>query len=322
MKYSIQIHTGSFKKATCNIDEIINKVDYIESKFKINSLIIGWYERLDFKKLHDYCKNKHIEVYAWLPVFSEFDKVLNLHPYVLKNGKILEPYILNENESFTFCCPNHPDNIKDIKTYLKHAFPYDYFDGVFLDRIRFPSAIHGEEVLKGCFCDFCCSKDPISKNHIIHDKVHEMIEMFKTMKLKVALDIFAEPLDRQVGQSMDAWYDDVDFIKPMYYKRTYAPAGIPFEIEALNRQGYDVKALTSQEHFSELAIKYNDKIRIGIEWNYIEDIAETSVNYINAYLDLLESASIEHVVLSWNALHVPNEHIEAIGLRRGNNEIK
>lgn len=260
MKYSIQIHTGSFKKAPCDIDEIINKVDYIESKFKINSLVIGWYEKLDFKKLYDYCQKRHIELYAWLPVFSEFDQVLNLQPYVLESGKILEPYILNENESFTFCCPNHPENIERIQNYLIQAFPYDYIDGVFLDRIRYPSAIHGDKVLNGCFCDFCTSEGTISKTKVIHDKVLEMIEVFKKMKLKVGLDIFAEPIDEFVGQSIDTWYDDVDFIKPMYYKRTYAPAGIPFEIEALNRQGYDVKASSSLEHFSELAVKYNDKI--------------------------------------------------------------
>ncbi|MBN2796133.1 MAG: hypothetical protein JXR88_12050 [Clostridia bacterium] len=324
MKYTIQIHSGSFESCAFNTQEIMSQLEKIRSQFEMESIIIGWYKYLDFKVLYDYCEEHAIELYAWLPVFSEHD-ALDLSPFVLKNGEILKPYRLSTQESFTFCCPSNPENMDKITEALLNHFPFGYFHGVFLDRIRYPSIIHGKEILEGCFCTYCQNNiimhSDSDKIKLIYNQIQKLVRVFKNKKLKIGLDLFAEPLLKYVGQSYDLWVDHVVFIKPMYYHYTHAPAGLPFEINALKKEGIIVNYPERRQHYKVLNEKYHDFLRLGIEWNYIEHIAETSPTQLIKDLKEINESGISHIVLSWNAMLVPNEHIEAIGeFERGNYE--
>jgi hypothetical protein len=56
---------------------------------------------------------------------------------------------------FSFICPNQPAARESILRHLDQALAGDYFQGVFLDRIRFPSPADDLSRHLGCFCKAC-----------------------------------------------------------------------------------------------------------------------------------------------------------------------
>jgi hypothetical protein len=58
-------------------------------------------------------------------------------------------------ENFSFACPNHPEVQKAVLGRLKRLLTEYPFDGVFLDKIRFPSPANGLDDVFSCFCPYC-----------------------------------------------------------------------------------------------------------------------------------------------------------------------
>lgn len=59
-------------------------------------------------------------------------------------------------ESFRFSCPNHPLTRQKTLAALDRLLKTWPFDGVFLDKFRFPSPANGFEQMLSCFCPYCC----------------------------------------------------------------------------------------------------------------------------------------------------------------------
>lgn len=82
-------------------------------------------------------------------------------------------------------------------------------------------------------------KDPLAqrfievKEQIIADSVCEIAEYFRCRGLIVGLDLFAPVVSRLVGQNYALITRNADFIKPMLYRRTEAPAGVGYELSLL-----------------------------------------------------------------------------------------
>ncbi len=57
---------------------------------------------------------------------------------------------------FTFLCPNRPAVRDAVLEHLGSALRRAGYDGVFLDRIRYPSPAADPTRLLGCFCEDCC----------------------------------------------------------------------------------------------------------------------------------------------------------------------
>ncbi len=60
-------------------------------------------------------------------------------------------------ETFTFACPNHPGAGEAVMTRLERLLKEYLFDGVFLDKFRFPSPANGLQEVLSCFCPYCRS---------------------------------------------------------------------------------------------------------------------------------------------------------------------
>lgn len=58
-------------------------------------------------------------------------------------------------ESFVFSCPNHPETRRKTLAGLEALLSTYAFDGVFLDKFRFPSPANGLEMVFSCFCPYC-----------------------------------------------------------------------------------------------------------------------------------------------------------------------
>ncbi len=64
------------------------------------------------------------------------------------------------------------------------------------------------------------------REEIIADAVTSLVRYFKDKGMTVGLDLFAPLISRFVGQNYALITKNADFIKPMLYRRTEAPAGI------------------------------------------------------------------------------------------------
>lgn len=82
------------------------------------------------------------------------------------------------------------------------------------------------------------------ENQIINDYLHfkfnsikEVIklarEIFYKNELKIGLDCFTPSLAPITGQNYSYLFKYADWIKPMLYTRSFAPAGIPYEIKSI-----------------------------------------------------------------------------------------
>ena len=110
-----------------------------------------------------------------------------------------------------------------------------------------------------------------------------------------------------------------DFIKPMLYRRTEAPAGIGFEYRLMKdsipgAEGYpeivtDLEFLKGQlEYISHASC---DKYP-GIEVNYREEFARTDPGYIKESIQAVKDAGFSGAVLSWDIMLAPDSHISCL----------
>jgi hypothetical protein len=163
-----------------------------------------------------------------------------------------------------------------------------------------------------------------AKGRLVSGSVSAVADSLRSRGLEVGMDLFAPFMAPFVGQDYSILAQHADFIKPMLYRKTDAPAGMGFEYELLRKAvpgatGYpvftmDVAFLDSQLEAMEpyACAKYP-----GIEINYRAGVAETSPEYVTESLDAVMRHHFDGAVLSWNIMEAPDSHIACFG---GNND--
>jgi len=122
----------------------------------IDALLIGW----DIPEaLEDVCKAEAdqygVKLYRWHPLlcsdgsFSYQAEWCNMN---LRGGRISGFHGLPE---FTFLCPNHPVAREIIQKNISGIAQSSFYDGIFLDRMRFSSPSQNPIDMLACFCDHC-----------------------------------------------------------------------------------------------------------------------------------------------------------------------
>ena len=158
-----------------------------------------------------------------------------------------------------------------------------------------------------------------AKGHVVSSSVAAIADSLRSRGLEVGMDLYAPFMAPFVGQDYAILADHADFIKPMLYRQTFAPAGMGFEYDLLRKtlpaaQGYpdfkmDVDFLHSQ---LEAMAMYSCGKYPGIEINYREVVAPTSPEYIDESLKAVMSHGFDGVVLSWNIMEAPLSHLESL----------
>ena len=159
-----------------------------------------------------------------------------------------------------------------------------------------------------------------AKGKIVSGAVASIAESFRSRGLSVGMDLYAPFMAPFVGQDYSILAQHADFIKPMLYRKTYAPAGMGFEYELLRKAvpgatGYpefemNVAFLESQLEAME---PYACGKFPGIEINYREEIVPTSPEYVTESLDAIMRHLFDGAVLSWNIMEAPEAHIACLG---------
>lgn len=159
-----------------------------------------------------------------------------------------------------------------------------------------------------------------AKGHIVSGSVAAVADSLRSRGLEVGLDLYAPFMAPFVGQDYAILSRHADFIKPMLYRQTFAPAGMGFEYELLRKSvpgatGYpdfkmDVAFLESQLQAMESCpcAKYP-----GIEINYVEKFAPTSPEYVRESLDAVMRHGFNGAVLSWNIMEAPEKMLTLLG---------
>ncbi|GMQ62691.1 hypothetical protein [Vallitalea maricola] len=379
----IQIFTGGFKGNIIESAEIIQRIESIRKNIDIYGVIIGWADNKElYSKVKDYLTEKNIKMYYWFPVFSELGFYKKFQQVVDYTGETIENYNFQEGEDFTFYCPNCKDNIKLVKDIYNEHFIDIPADGIFLDKIRYPSFSNGDKGIFTCFCEDCKEKmeqegidveelkeqivritkdntiNPFGivsshdlkiqfKNDIIekfykfkkqsvYNSLKNITKYFKGIYKEVGLDIFAPPIAYFTGQDILELMELADFVKPMYYRKTNAPAGIPFEFDKyaeyfsnnIDKKGvkdtllnicgvekesrYTYSNCLLMKQLNKLSEKNKCHIYPGIEINFKKNIAEIDMNYIQSSVGTISKSKASGIVLSWDIMSAPMENIYAV----------
>lgn len=158
-----------------------------------------------------------------------------------------------------------------------------------------------------------------AKGHVVSASVAAIADSLRSRGLEVGMDLFAPFMAPFVGQDYAILAKHADFIKPMLYRQTFAPAGMGFEYDLLrkaapNATGYpDFKMDVDFLHSQLEAMKpYACGKYPGIEINYRERIVPTSPKYISESLKAVLSYGFDGAVLSWNIMEAPLSHLEPL----------
>lgn len=351
-QYTLQLHTGNFQNANYSAAEIMQKCDRIFAKIKVRDLILGWHMDQTFNRtLLDYFHSKGVRVLLWLPILSKTDEICNVTHAASVNGETAKH----------FACPAHLHNAHEIIALYEKHFAALPFDGVFLDKIRFASFAEGYEEGFGCFCADCEKlmhnvdlpyiKELIRKHdnkllrgeyddygryhfadyqvntfykrrsQIITDLVFKLAAYFNSRKLVVGADLFAPILAYHVGQNIKEIGKLVDFVKPMMYTHTEAPAGIPYEYNAYIANFEAPESFT--KHFPggplsreslrvqlEYIANVPANIVPGIEINPIQGICSTNAASVKDHLSLF--AHYSTIALCWDIMQIHDDILEVL----------
>lgn len=158
-----------------------------------------------------------------------------------------------------------------------------------------------------------------AKGHIVSGAVAAIADSLKKRVGTIGMDLYAPFMAQFVGQDYAILSRHADFIKPMLYRKTNAPAGMGFEYALLqkalpNAEGFpeivqDLDFLNSQLQAME---PYRTGKYPGLEINYRQGVAETSPEYVKESARAIAQHGFNGAVLSWNIMEAPDAHIKAL----------
>ena len=351
-KYIVQVFTGGWNNKNYETADIIARIDTLSDIIPIEKVIIGWnLDAVPYKEIGEFLHSKGIQMILWLPVFSEIGEISDCDLSVDLWGNAPSSFALQEGENFTFFCPSSEKNISNFTGIYEQYFSDCGFDGVFIDKIRSQSFLAGTSGILSCGCEHCdllfaqngVDLDEVkqavesqgdaffskgnelferfleAKGEVISASVGSICDWFHSRGMIVGMDLYAPLMAEYVGQDYEKLSKKADFIKPMLYRMTEAPAGIGFEYELMRTsvpgaEGYpeietDLEFLKGQLDI--ISSASCDKYP-GIEVNYREEFARTNPEYIKESIQAVKNAGFSGAVLSWDIMLAPDSHIECL----------
>lgn len=158
-----------------------------------------------------------------------------------------------------------------------------------------------------------------AKGKIVSGSVGAVADSLRGRGLEIGLDLYAPFMAPFVGQDYEILSEHADFIKPMLYRKTFAPAGMGFEYDLLRKAvpgASDYPAIEMSAEFLDSQLDamapYPCEKYPGIEINYREGIVPTSPEYVRESLEHVMAHHFQGAVLSWNIMEAPDAHIAAL----------
>ncbi len=125
-------------------------------RLPLNRVLVGWdLPETLLDVCADECRRAGADLYRWQPLLTG-DGTLQPRPewgVIGLDGQRVPGF--RGISAFTFMCPNRPAVQNAILAHLHDALGDDRYQGVFLDRIRYPSPAEDMPGALGCFCKDC-----------------------------------------------------------------------------------------------------------------------------------------------------------------------
>jgi|GEM_PF-1183502 len=129
----------------------------------IEKLIIGWNLSESLVTMcADECRKNGTSLYLWQPLLTS-DGLFSPDPAWYTVGLNNKPVPgFEQLPEFTFACPNRPQVREAVINHIQSTIKNGPYQGIFLDRIRFPSPTTAPDEQLACFCDACEKKAGLS----------------------------------------------------------------------------------------------------------------------------------------------------------------
>lgn len=156
-----QLSTGHSPPEALNTSRVKRRLHEALTVAPLDMLILGWVEISDlFQELTAEGSRLTKQVFLWYPLLSDYP---GLEPnHLVLNYKGVPSQGWGEfvekggmSETFRFACPNNPAAQQTTLQQLARLLTTYDFDGLFLDKFRFPSPANGLDELLSCFCIHC-----------------------------------------------------------------------------------------------------------------------------------------------------------------------
>ena len=148
-------------------DNLKNKLATAKEALNLDALMI-WsdIDKKDLDLVREICTDFKIKTYLWYSILADISGFKVEQEQAVETFDGLRGYGKNScwdklgegEEDFLFLCPNDEEHIRRIFDQYQNKIKESGFDGVFLDRIRFPSPSNGVELLCYSFCKSCLNK--------------------------------------------------------------------------------------------------------------------------------------------------------------------
>ena len=156
MRKYVQLYLGGPGGRAVSEEAMRAALDPMERAESFAGVIAGWTVRPEpYRWLRRFTRERGLKLYLWLPVLSEFGELRPFRGVEGCGGKPLSGARFDGDETFDFCCPTRRDTGRFLLEIYEERFAWAEFDGVFLDRIRFPAPSAGPQALFSCLCPAC-----------------------------------------------------------------------------------------------------------------------------------------------------------------------
>lgn len=145
-----------------NVDQALAAIARVTSSVKLDLLILGASEVPDlYDALTDRRTRPVPQTYLWynllsdVPGFDADDLVVNWRGERSRGWGGWAEQQADVHETFRFACPNNPEARRKTLSQIGRLLDRYPFDGIFLDKMRFPSPANGADDMVSCFCPHC-----------------------------------------------------------------------------------------------------------------------------------------------------------------------
>lgn len=157
-----QLSTSHSLPSALSLDRVLEVVERASSIIELDILIVGARENPEiFRAMTEPGLRPAKEVFLWYNLLSDIegmqdsDLVVNWRGERSRGWGGWSEMGAEVNETFRFVCPNNPAaRAKTLRRFRELLARYP-FEGVFIDKMRFPSPSNGLDEVLSCFCDHC-----------------------------------------------------------------------------------------------------------------------------------------------------------------------
>jgi hypothetical protein len=144
------------------IERVFAAIGKVTSAVHLEILIVGAREVPElFRAMTDRQNRSVAEIYLWYNLLSDVpgtepdDLVVNWRGERSRGWDGWAEQNPEVQETFRFVCPNNPNARRKTLGQIGELLDRYPFDGIFLDKMRFPSPANGADEMLSCFCPHC-----------------------------------------------------------------------------------------------------------------------------------------------------------------------